>query len=75
MAARTHDLSLFPGVSLQVDTSRVRGLWTAFRMRLHEAALRRRLADEDPRTLADLGISRAQADFEFGHPWRHDLLR
>lgn len=75
MAARTHDLSLFPGVSLHVDTSRARDLWSAFRARLHEAALRRRLADEDPRTLADLGISRAQAGFDAEARWRHDLLR
>jgi uncharacterized protein YjiS (DUF1127 family) len=75
MATQTHDFPLLPGVSLHVDTSRVGNLWTALRTRWQEAALRRRLMDEDPRTLADLGISRAQAEFEAGYSWRHDLLR
>jgi uncharacterized protein YjiS (DUF1127 family) len=75
MATQTRDVPLFPGVSLHIDTSRIGRAWTAFRAQMREAALRRRLMDEDPRTLADLGISRAQAEFEAGYSWRNDLLR
>lgn len=74
MAVQTRGFVHIPGIALHIDTSRLRHAWTALRTRLQEAALRRRLIDEDPRTLADLGISRAQAEFD-GHSWRHDLLR
>jgi uncharacterized protein YjiS (DUF1127 family) len=75
MAAQTRDVPIFPGVSLHIDTSRIGHAWAALRARMREARLRRRLMDEDPRTLADLGISRAQAEFEAGYSWRNDLLR
>jgi uncharacterized protein YjiS (DUF1127 family) len=75
MAVQTRGFTRISGIALHIDTRRLRRAWAALRRHLQEAALRRRLMDEDPRTLADLGISRAQAEFQAGHSWRHDLLR
>ena len=79
MAAQTRNIALLPGFALHLDsgrhTSRLRLAWAGWRARMREAAALRRLAQEDPRTLADLGLSRSQAAFDADHSWRHGLLR
>ncbi len=51
-------------------------LWAMVRTRLAKVSSRRRLRSADPRLLADLGISPAQADFIAGRaPWKSDLPR
>ncbi len=69
MATLTRNFVLLPGFSLHRDGGRLRLAWQRFLARRREAAALRRLSQEDPRTLADLGISRAQGEFEAGRPW------
>jgi uncharacterized protein YjiS (DUF1127 family) len=67
MATVTRNFVLLPGFSLHVETGEFRLAWERFRARRRESAALRHLAHEDPRVLADLGISRAQVAFDADH--------
>jgi uncharacterized protein YjiS (DUF1127 family) len=52
-----------------------RGFWQTLRVWFRNAQTRRGLAEMDDRMLKDLGISRAQADFELSRlPWHTGVL-
>ena len=75
MATLTRNFVLLPGFSPHRESGRLRLAWERFQARRREAAALRRLAREDPRILADLGVSRAQVEFDADRRWMDYLPR
>ena len=68
----SHSIQFLPATPSRPVLGEMRQVWSVVRSMARARATRRLLADMDGRMLADIGVTRSQADVEVSRPfWDH----